>query len=107
MSVFTTQMIPVQNERILFVFKSPEVNISFISSIQYCSLSFDLEVITKNKAMDEINKLKNYIDFNWEELVDNVLDFNVVCRFDGKTDEDILRRLNECFGLDLTFERST
>lgn len=106
MYVFTTQMVPAQNERVLFVFKSPELNISFISTTQYCSLSFDLEVITKNKAIDKVNKLKNYIDFDWEEIINNVLDFNVVCRFEGKTDEDILRGLNECFGLELTFEHS-
>lgn len=104
MNHFTTQIIPLKDGRILYAFKSPELNIVFISSSQSCSLSFNLEVITKNKSIDVINKLKNYIDFYWEEITGHALDFNVVCRFNGRTNEYILNGLSECFNLGLAYE---
>ena len=105
MSEFTTVMCSAGNNRVLFVFRSEKLNISYISTTQKCSLSFNLEVITKEKAEEQINKLKKNIDFNWEEIIDNTLDFNVVCHFEGKTDEEILKELNYTFNLGLTFEK--
>ena len=52
-------------------------------------MTFNLELISKEKANEQVKKLKNFINFEYRELSGKHQAFNAGCMFDGKTDYDI------------------
>lgn len=82
----------------LYVFRSNELNISYITNTNKCTFSFNLEYITINEANNQIEKFGSYLDFDYKELVYHPLDYNVICYINKKeTNESILESICECF----------
>lgn len=90
------------DERKIITFFGDELNISLITTTLKFSLSFNLELISKQDADEIIDKLQQVIPFNYEILVKHPLDYNVLCSCSSntETDEHILNSLCEFFNVD-------
>ena len=84
--------------RIANICLSDELNITYISNSDHIYFCFNLEHFTKERADEIINEFKNYLDFEKNEIHDNPLDYQIVCTFNNKTNEEIINVLNRCFG---------
>ena len=88
-------------QRELYMFGGDVLNITYITSSNRLSLSFNLELITKSDADKHVAKLKQHIYFDTSECVDHPLDYNVVCSFPNtETDDNILNALREVFHIE-------
>ena len=96
----TVKKVPF-GQREMYMFGGDVLNITYITSSNKLSLSFNLELITKTDADKHVAKLKQLIYFDVSECVDHPLDYNLVCNFPNtETDDHILNVLREVFNIE-------
>ena len=85
--------------RIIHEFRSDILNIGYVESSKKCTLSYNLELITKDEIEQQIQNFGLNERFTTSRYPDeNSLDYTIICTFnDTETDNTILEHINEFF----------
>jgi hypothetical protein len=97
---YTIESFNITNNKTVYICKSDELNISFITNSKTCSLSFNLEYVSMDDIKQQLKIFHSLIPYTCKEIIDNPLDYNMVCEFnDNETNESIIASLNKCFNV--------
>lgn len=97
----TPEHIRVDDNTIIFIWKSPIVNISHISGKNSVSFSFNLDNITPKKAIDLIGQIKTHMSNNKNEIrivKGDPRDLSLIITFDDDT-IGILKGIGKVFDI--------
>lgn len=97
----TPEHIKIDDNTVIFIWKSPVVNISHISGKNSVSFSFNLDNITSKKAMDLIHQIVTHMNNNKNELrilKGDPRDLSLVITFDSDT-VSILKAIGKVFDI--------
>ena len=96
----STDILPdFENGRFICIGRSDALNVVFITGTNKFSLSFNLEKVSKNKALDVVNELSSHLSIDYSEIDGDPLDYSLVVDVSDASDNDIINALNTSFNM--------